>query len=105
MFKPVTTISENFMQSLKNAYGSKINFEKELIYKAYQYGNKGKMIFAMNQYNNFIMYPSSHKYEYKNSYPLLECNLDACDIFNFIEDIDYTKLSYAYEKIINLYKS
>lgn len=96
-----TTISKRFMQSLKNAYGSKNNFEHELVYKAYQYGNKGKMIFALNTLHNFIMYPSSSKDEYIDSFPLLELNLDAYDIYNFIEDIDYSKLSHAYERILS----
>ena len=100
-----TTISEVFMQSLKNAYGSKNNFEKEFVYKAYQYGNKGRFYFALNQFLNFIMYPSSMKDEYASSYPLLECNLDTCDIFNFIEDIDYTRLSNAYLKVRSMIES
>ena len=50
-----TTISEAFIESLKNAYGSKHNFERELIYKAYQYGNKGKMFFSLSPYLNFTM--------------------------------------------------
>lgn len=105
MIQTNTTVSEVFMQSLKNAYGSKHNFERELIYKAYQYGNKGKIYFALNHFLNFIMYPATQKEDYKSSYPLLECNLDSCDIFNFIEDIDYPKLSHAYLKIRQLIES
>ena len=100
-----TTISEAFIESLKNAYGSKHNFERELIYKAYQYGNKGKMFFSLSPYLNFTMYPEEIKDEYNNFYPLLECNLDACDIYNFIEDIDYTKLSNAYLNVRRLIES
>ncbi len=99
------TISEVFIESLKNAYGSKINFEKELVYKAYQYGNKGRLYFGINRLLNFIMYPEDLKNENNNSFPLLECNLDICDIANFIEDIDYTKLSNAYLKVRKLIQS
>ena len=100
-----TTISEVFMQSLKNAYGSKNNFERELIYKAYQFGNKGKMFFSLSPILNFTMYPEEAKENYNTFYPLLVCNLDACDIYNFIEDIDYTKLSNAYLKVRQLVES
>ncbi len=105
MIKTSTTVSEIFLQSLKNAYGSKHEFERELVYKAYQYGNKGRMYFGINKLLNFIMYPATSKDEYSSSYPLLECNLDTCDITNFIEDIDYTKLSNAYIQIRNLIES
>ena len=100
-----TTISEIFMQSLKNAYGSKRNFEKELVYKAYQFGNKGRLYFGITKLLNFTMYPASLKEENQNSIPLLECNLDACDIANFIEDIDYTKLSTAYLQVRSIIQS
>ncbi|MDE7161375.1 MAG: hypothetical protein K2N65_01305 [Anaeroplasmataceae bacterium] len=100
-----TTISEVFMQSLKNAYGSKRNFEKELVYKAYQFGNKGRLYFGITKLLNFTMYPASLKEENQNSIPLLECNLDACDIANFIEDIDYTKLSTAYLQVRSIIQS
>lgn len=105
MVQTNTTVSEVFMQSLKNAYGSRHNFERELIYKAYQYGNKGRMYFALNKFLNFIMFPSSSKEELHSAYPLLECNLDTCDIVNFIEDIDYSKLSHAYVQIRQLIES
>lgn len=105
MIKHNTTISEVFMQSLKNAYGSKHNFERELVYRAYQYGNKGKMYFSLSPYLNFIVYPEEIKDDFSASYPLLECNLDACDIYNFIEDIDYTKLSNAYLNVRRLIES
>ena len=62
-----TTISEVFMQSLKNAYGSKHNFERELIYKAYQFGNKGKMFFSLSPYLNFTMYPEETKEKYNTA--------------------------------------
>ncbi|MDE6584679.1 MAG: hypothetical protein K2K15_04675 [Anaeroplasmataceae bacterium] len=102
MLTTTTTISEVFMQSLINAYGSKRNFEKELVYKAYQYGNKGRLYFGINKLLNFTMYPACLKEENSNSFPLLECNLDICDIANFIEDIDYTKLSSAYLQVRSL---
>lgn len=105
MLSTNTTISEIFMQSLKNAYGSKRNFEKELVYKAYQYGNKGRLYFGITKLLNFTMYPASLKEEHTNSIPLLECNLDICDIANFIEDIDYTKLSNAYLHVRQLIES
>lgn len=105
MFTAKTTISEVFMQSLNNAYGSKRNFEKELVYKAYQYGNKGRLYFGINKLLNFTMYPASLKEENQSSIPLLECNLDVCDIANFIEDIDYSKLSTAYLKVRSLIQS
>lgn len=105
MLSTNTTISEIFMQSLKNAYGSKRNFEKELVYKAYQYGNKGRLYFGITKLLNFTMYPASLKEENPNSIPLLECNLDICDIANFIEDIDYTKLSNAYLQVRQLIES
>lgn len=100
-----TTISEVFMESLRNAYGSRHNFEKELVYKAYQYGNKGRLYFGINKLLNFTMYPACLKEENRASYTLLECNLDACDIANFIEDIDYTKLSKAYLQVRSLIQS
>lgn len=93
------------MKSLKNAYGSQRNFEKELVYKAYQYGNKGRLYFGITKMLNFTMYPASLKEENCNSIPLLECNLDLCDITNFIEDIDYTKLSNAYLHVRHLIES
>lgn len=105
MLKANTTISEVFMQSLNNAYGSKYNFEKELVYKAYQYGNKGRLYFGINRLLNFTMYPASMKEENTSAIPLLECNLDICDISNFIEDIDYSKLSHAYLQIRSLIES
>lgn len=98
-----TTISEVFMQSLKNAYGSQRNFEKELVYKAYQYGNKGRLYFGITRLLNFTMYPAGS--ENTTSIPLLECNLDVCDIANFVEDIDYSKLSHAYLQVRSLIKS
>ena len=97
-----TTISHGFMESLKNAYGSKHNFERELIYKAYQLGNRGKLYFKINNFLNFNMSPIPDE---QNQYTLLTCNLDICDIFNFIEDIDYTKLSNAYTEIKKLIES
>ena len=42
-----TTISEVFMESLRNAYGSRHNFEKELVYRAYQYGHKEDFILEL----------------------------------------------------------
>lgn len=93
------------MQSLKNAYGSKHNFERELVYRAYQFGNKGKMYFSLSPFLNFIMYPEEIKDDYSSAYTLLECNLDACDIYNFIEDIDYSKLSNAYHYVRKLIES
>ena len=101
MLKATTTISEVFIESLNNAYGSKKNFEKELIYKAYQYGNKGRLFFGINKLLNFTMAPEVTSADI----PLLECNLDAFDITNFIEDIDYTKLSNAYLQVRNLFES
>ncbi|MDE5714586.1 MAG: hypothetical protein K2I42_00465 [Anaeroplasmataceae bacterium] len=101
MLKANTTISEVFIESLNNAYGSKRNFEKELVYKAYQYGNKGRLFFGINKLLNFTMSPEVTK----SDIPLLECNLDICDIANFIEDIDYSKLSNAYIQIRNLFES
>ena len=92
------TISKYFIDSLNNAYGSLNNFEKELIYKAYQIGNKGKLYFKIN---NFLNFDLSHT-KSDDEYTLLTCNLDICDIYNFIEDIDYSKLSNAYLKIRNL---
>ena len=105
MIKTNTTVSEIFIQSLNNAYGSKYNFERELIYRAYQYGNKGRMYFGINKLLNFTMYPATSKDEFSSSYPLLECNLDICDITNFVEDIDYGKLSNAYLQIRDLIES
>ena len=105
MLKTNTTISELFIQSLINAYGSQRNFEKELVYKAYQYGNKGRLYFGINKLLNFTMYPASLREENNTYIPLLECNLDACDIANFIEDIDYSKLSHAYLQIRSLIQS
>jgi len=86
-------IYETFNESIKNAYGSKKNFEFELISKAYQNGNKGYLYFKLNEYFNFIV---NNEYQNDNEYILLTCNLDCCDIINFIENIDYTKLSNAY---------
>lgn len=100
-----TTISEVFLESLNNAYGSQRNFEKELVYKAYQCGNKGRLYFAINKLLNFTMYPACLKEENAQAIPLLECNLDVCDIANFIEDIDYTKLSKAYLQVRSLIES
>lgn len=91
-----------FIESLNNAYGSKKNFERELIYKAYQNGNSGKLYFNMNNYLNFNLSKSVDK---TTEYTLLTCNLDNCDIFNFIEDIDYAKLSNAYYEIRRLIES
>ena len=51
------------------------------------------------------MYPASLREENNTYIPLLECNLDACDIANFIEDIDYSKLSHAYLQIRSLIQS
>ncbi len=100
-----TPISEVFMQSLKNAYGSQRNFEKELVYKAYQYGNKGRLYFGITKLLNFTMYPANSKADANSSIPLLECNLDVCDIANFVEDIDYSKLSNAYLQVRSRIKS
>lgn len=96
------TISNGFLESLNNAYGSKKNFERELIHKAYQNGNRGKLYFRINNFLNFNLSPLPNE---ENEYTLLTCNLDICDIFNFIEDIDYTKLSYAYTQIKKLIES
>ncbi len=96
------TICSSFFESLNNAYGSRYNFEKELIYKAYQLGNRGKLYFRINNFLNFNL---SQKPDGQNEYTLLTCNLDICDIFNFIEDIDYTKLSNAYIEIKKLIQS
>lgn len=93
------------MDSLKNAYGSQKNFEKQLIYKAYQFGNKGILYFGINKLLNFDMYPECLKDDQSFTYPLLACNLDICDITNFIEDIDYTKLSDGYLYVRKLIES
>ncbi len=100
-----TTISEIFIESLKNAYGSKRNFERELLYKAYQYGNKGRMYFGLTHFLNFIVYPSSLKDQFSGCYPLLELNLDSEDLSRTIAGIDYDKLSYAYLKIRRIIES
>ena len=91
----------HFFTSLNDAYGSKRNFERELIHKAYKVGNKGKLYFTMNRYLNFYVSNIITNQEYI----LLTCNLDSCDIYNFIEDIDYTKLSNAYLEIKRLIES
>ncbi len=96
------TVQTPFFESLNNAYGSKHNFERELIYKAYQLGNHGKLYFRINNLLNFNL---SVKPDEQDEYTLLTCNLDICDIFNFIEDIDYSKLSKAYTEIRNLIQS
>lgn len=97
-----TTISQSFMDSLNNAFGSKNNFERELIYKSYKLKNKGKLYLKVNNYLNFNL---SSNYNSKNEHILLTCNLDKCDILNFIEDIDYTKISKAYLEIKSLIES
>ncbi len=99
--KIISTTNSDFISSLKNAYGSKHNFEHELIKKAYQQGNKGKIYFCVNNYLNFSVSKDSNE----NEYTLLTCNLDICDIYNFIEDIDYSRLSNAYMKVRSLIES
>ncbi|MBE6137539.1 MAG: hypothetical protein E7176_04000 [Erysipelotrichaceae bacterium] len=92
----------SFINSINNAYGSKKNFERELIYKAYQNKNTGKLYFKINNYLNFNI---SKNLDEENEYSLLTCNLDICDIYNFIEDLDYSKLSNAYHHIRKLIES
>ena len=103
MIKTNTTISKLFMESLINAYGSQKNFERELVYKAYQYGNKGRLYFGINSFLNFQVFTEDSLE--KSLIPLLICNLDICDISNFIEDIDYCKLSNAYLHVRNSIQS
>ena len=55
----------------------------------------------MNRYCNF----SLKNLNTNTDYTLLTCNLDYCDIYNFIEDIDYSKLSRAYHEIKKLIQS
>ena len=98
----INQTSDSFMESLNNAYGSKKNFEHELIHKAFENGNKGKIYFAMNRYCNFFLKKNLNT---NTDYTLLTCNLDYCDIYNFIEDIDYSKLSKAYHEIKRLIQS
>lgn len=92
----------NFIESINNAYGSKKEFERELIYKAYSIGNKGKIHFKIDKLFNFIV---SDEPRNENEYTLLTCNLNVCDIFNFIDDLDYSKLSNAYNEALLLIKS
>lgn len=101
MYKLNTTISQSFINSLNNAFGSKHNFEKELIRTAYKLQNKGKLYLKVNNYFNFSLSPLYNQ----NEHILLTCNLDKCDIFNFIEDIDYEKLSNAFLEIQKLIQS
>ncbi len=102
MYRINTTISQAFIESLNNAYGSKRNFERELIYSSYKLQNKGKLYLKLNNLLNFNLSPS---YNSNTEYILLTCNLECCDIFNFIEDIDYAKLSNAYLEIKKLIES
>ena len=95
-------INDRFTESINNAFGSKKNFECELIQKAYSIGNRGKLYFKINQFLNFVL---SIDPKQDNEFTLLTCNLDICDIFNFIEDIDYAKLSNAYTQARKLIES
>lgn len=102
MYKTNTTISQAFINSLNNAFGSRKNFERELIYSSYKLLNRGKLYLKVNNLLNFKL---SDSYDSDKEYILLTCNLDSCDIFNFIEDIDYIKLSNAYLEIKSLIES
>ena len=55
--------------------------------------------------NNYLNFNLSKTFDETNEYKLLTCNLDNSDIFNFIEDIDYSKLSNAYYEIKKLIES
>ena len=98
----IINIYDSFNESLNNAYGSKKNFEYELIHKALELRNKGFLYFKLNEHLNFIL---NNKANIENEYILLTCNLDSCDIFNFIEDIDYNKLAHAYLMVRKLIES
>lgn len=102
MIKQNTIISEIFTHSLNNAYGSKKHFEQALIYTAYKNGNKGKLNFGLNKHLNFEIYSNQLK---DNIYPLLTFDLDKYDIYNFIEEIDYHKLSANYVRYRALIES
>lgn len=93
------TICDNFLKSINNQYGSKKNFEREMIKHAYKFGNKGRLY--LNIDNNLLF--SFEGISSENT--ILACNLDNCDIINFIEDLDYIKLSNSYNEIIKLIKS
>lgn len=83
---------------IDNVYGSKKNFERELIKNAYKYKNTGKLYLNINKQHDITISANIDKDEYT----LLICNLDICDIFNFIDDIDYTKLNASYNEALNL---
>lgn len=95
-------LHDSFNESLNTAYGSKKNFENELIHKALELRNRGILYFKINEHFNFIV---NNKSNVASEYILLSCNLENCDIFNFIEDIDYNKLSNAYRETKKLIES
>lgn len=92
---------KNNLCFIDNVYGSKKNFERELIYKAYKYKNAGKLYLNINKLYDISLSSTVSNDEYT----LLTCNLDICDIINFIEDLDYSKLAKSYNEAIKLIKS
>ena len=102
MTLPNNSNCTKLMNAIYDAYGSKKNFEYELIKEAYSIGNKGKIYVKINNYCNLTI---STKPKTENEHILLICNLDYSDIFNFIEDIDYSKLSNAYFNTLILIQS
>lgn len=85
---------------IDDVYGSKKNFERELIHNAYKNKNTGKLYLKINK----LLKVNLSSTVLEDEYTLLTCNLDISDIINFIEDIDYTKLDYSYNEALKLIK-
>ncbi len=93
---------QNFFYSLNNAFGSRSNFERNLITESYRLGNKGSIYLCVDKFNNFkiIQIQNNEKIEDK-LFPLLKINLNNVDILNFIGDLDYYELSKSYSNLLN----
>lgn len=87
--------------ALYNAFGSKKNFEREIINLAFKCKYKGSLYLKLSNLLNLSL---DNKLG-SNEYSLMKINLEEHDIYNFIEELDYRLLEESYKKARVLAKS
>lgn len=95
----ITTTSLN--ECITNAFGSKNDFEKFLIYEAFRHGNKGHLYLSVDRFNNLAIKSDVNPLI---DFVVLDCNLDEKDIVNFIQELDYLMLEASYKKSLSFLK-
>lgn len=94
-------MENSIIKALYNAYGSKKNFEKEMINLAFKIHYHGSIYLKLNNYLNLSLDTIIDNSEYE----ILKIDLEQNDIYNFIEELDYEVLDSSYNLAKALVKS